>query len=717
MKFTHTLSENLYAALLLLEEHGIVEAIEIEENENIDRIYATYKVSLPQYPVVSSVQEHERVVFEAKENDLIPYPYFVREDFPRLPHLLRNTGTRKSPCLYTAFPEQIALQWNAVQYTLRVSQWLNKVSDGTLHEAGQPLEDIMLVDGGKCLIPLSYHIAPEKHTFVSQVESGENSVYFLQHQPSDNNEYKVVSIDMGAVSHSAIVAAPGSLEELANILSSGDKEVALESVLHTLFRDSSSYDQKLFFLVSGQVFDEHLDEENKRIYAFITQQTVGEIGRQVEILFKNPIDNLLSWIFSPELQREQLRPFPILGVSIHNAFNTLIARSANGTQVDDFLKVLQIGVGAIGSQLARNLTQSGFAGQWNCIDKDVLLPHNMSRYILTDPITSIGKSKVSILVGVLNGLSGRDNYASGINIAIPFGTLDEGLISDTIENIDLVIDTSASIPVQRTLDQNLSNRNARYTSFLAPNGKSVFLFYTVSGSKLSHTMLELYAYNILLSKGIIGAVLAVEQNGFTYGGDSCRAISAILSTHDVSMFSAVASGFIEGSHQLQKDKAIILSKVGNEIHEIPISTEPFIKRSNVAGKQVYIAPFLLEKISESRNKSLPNETGGVLLGTYDPITNAIYIVDHLPAPIDSSASTQYFHRGVKGIDEELERIKRLTHGHLDYIGEWHSHPEGVPALPSKTDEKLLQWLRNQSKYLTYPFLMLIQGDEDFTILA
>lgn len=105
---------------------------------------------------------------------------------------------------------------------------------------------------------------------------------------------------------------------------------------------------------------------------------------------------------------------------------------------------------------------------------------------------------------------------------------------------------------------------------------------------------------------------------------------------------------------------------------------------------------LVQKLYTARQKALPNETGGAILGVTDLKTKTIVIVDVLPAPPDSEASPSHFIRGQEGQSEALEVVHKRTAGMVDYVGERHSHPDGCPARPSELDENLLSTLHRQT---------------------
>ena len=92
-----------------------------------------------------------------------------------------------------------------------------------------------------------------------------------------------------------------------------------------------------------------------------------------------------------------------------------------------------------------------------------------------------------------------------------------------------------------------------------------------------------------------------------------------------------------------------------------------------------------------RKAKLPNETGGVLIGSFDMARRIIYVVDATEAPADSQECRNGFLRGIEGLQEEVDSIEEATTGMLGYIGEWHSHPTWNVA-PSSPDRNVIRWV-------------------------
>lgn len=123
---------------------------------------------------------------------------------------------------------------------------------------------------------------------------------------------------------------------------------------------------------------------------------------------------------------------------------------------------------------------------------------------------------------------------------------------------------------------------------------------------------------------------------------------------------------------------------------------------------------LLQKLGMFRKARLPNETGGVLLGSFDLDRKILYIVDALPSPSDSEEWPTLYIRGRKGLRQAVNDLEEKTQGMLEYIGEWHSHPPNVRVAASGDDLKVFAWLTELMQADGLPGLMMIVGDPGHT---
>jgi len=125
---------------------------------------------------------------------------------------------------------------------------------------------------------------------------------------------------------------------------------------------------------------------------------------------------------------------------------------------------------------------------------------------------------------------------------------------------------------------------------------------------------------------------------------------------------------------------------------------------------VLLDTWLLQKLSDFREKSLPNETGGVLLGVIDTESQRCLIVDALPSPPDSIEWPTSYIRGCCELLPKVKAAEAVTVGQVTYVGEWHSHPKGVSTNPSHLDLEAYAILKEQRDLECLPTVMLIIGD-------
>ncbi len=101
---------------------------------------------------------------------------------------------------------------------------------------------------------------------------------------------------------------------------------------------------------------------------------------------------------------------------------------------------------------------------------------------------------------------------------------------------------------------------------------------------------------------------------------------------------------------------------------------------------ISISESCLYKILEIAKKNYPLESGTSLIGCYSSDGFDAYILDITPLTNDSKKYNRAFVRGIKGLRAFFNKLRKTYKGEKYYIGEWHSHPDGVPV-PSDVDDK------------------------------
>lgn len=166
---------------------------------------------------------------------------------------------------------------------------------------------------------------------------------------------------------------------------------------------------------------------------------------------------------------------------------------------------------------------------------------------------------------------------------------------------------------------------------------------------------------------------------------SCRDVSCVLPEDQVAFHAAVGAHGIRAA--LERDAASIgIWSSTNDLTAQAIHIEPARAVVLQMGSwKLMTDEFFLEKVKGIRSEKLPNETGGVLLGAWDFTRNMVYVVETIAAPPDSEERNTLFIRGSTGLRDRVVQAGRNTGGMIQYIGEWHSHPDGYGTVPSEDD--------------------------------
>jgi hypothetical protein len=152
---------------------------------------------------------------------------------------------------------------------------------------------------------------------------------------------------------------------------------------------------------------------------------------------------------------------------------------------------------------------------------------------------------------------------------------------------------------------------------------------------------------------------------------------------------------------------------GIRAFEVPVQAERVLSLDDL---NLFIDCGVEEKLHAFRADAAPGETGGVLLGYFDFNVDTIVVVDALPAPPDSMSGAAFFERGVAGLAEAIKDVGRRTAGIVQYIGEWHSHPPGRSASPSRDDIFQLAYLSLGMAQDGLPAISLVVGERDLRFM-
>lgn len=85
-------------------------------------------------------------------------------------------------------------------------------------------------------------------------------------------------------------------------------------------------------------------------------------------------------------------------------------------------------------------------------------------------------------------------------------------------------------------------------------------------------------------------------------------------------------------------------------------------------------------------RALPGEVGTSLMGYYSADGFTAFVEDLAPMARDSESYRRSFVRGVAGLKQYFLSLFEGSEGARHYVGEWHSHPNGI-AEPSRVDDE------------------------------
>lgn len=125
-------------------------------------------------------------------------------------------------------------------------------------------------------------------------------------------------------------------------------------------------------------------------------------------------------------------------------------------------------------------------------------------------------------------------------------------------------------------------------------------------------------------------------------------------------------------------------------------------------KPVRISNVLLRKICEEANRKYPCETGGILMGYYEPSGECTVTEIIGPGPRAKHRRTG-FEPDYDFQEKQVAAVYGKSMRQYTYIGDWHTHPDGTGTL-SKADRTTMKEISHCPKArCTTPIMLLLVG--------
>ncbi len=684
-----------------------------------DVLVLEVEVELPQRPL-HDIRRHEPLAVTFLTDDRnYPEVEALRTDFPQVPHLnLRAGDTPKSLCLYEEPWDVLKLRWSAGAYLERLREWLARTARGELHEPDQPLEPIFL--RARDTLVLSHAAIEDAHrdqptgvwTREHDTEGGSRVFLAETGGGSDGDadlEFVIMAARAEPRTAGVIRRTPNNLAELHDLLAEdGDDLIAQlrERFAHWSERTDLLDKRLLLLLVIPKARSEGASEETLEIRAFRTEETVAQVGFEIDLWEQR--GDALGRVLVPDTSRRG-GSVELSMLNVVHRLSRAAASALNGVDGNSVLKVVAVGVGSLGSQVCLNLARAGW-GQWTYVDEDHLLPHNLARHAL--PSFCVGMAKASMLAVIANGVVSEDPLADPIvtNVLHPGASANQ--LGEALGAADLILDMSASVPTARALVHDFDSNARRISAYLSPSGTDLVVLAEDVARELRLDSLEMQYYRSLSKEPDLAGHLRRPNEEVRYG-QTCRDVSFVMPQELVSLHASIAAGLVrQVAEQPSASISVFRADPANlTVSRVDVPTSNMTEQQLGAWRLV-ADEALLARVAEHRRERLPNETGGVLLGTIDAQRHIVYVADALPSPPDSEEWPTSYIRGTRGLAAEVARIREATGDAIDYIGEWHSHPDGAGVSPSPDDRDALSYLFDLRASDGSPAAFLIVGERD-----
>jgi integrative and conjugative element protein (TIGR02256 family) len=655
----------------------------------------------------------------SKTDDRSPEVISLRPDFPCVPHLnLTSEEFPRSICLYEQTFEQTRLTWTPAEFLRRIHHWFKATAKGTLHADDQPLEPLIGATNFRLILPANFD--PDKSTASARpftfyrINAGDDAITFRMvwqnQERSDKTNSVIAAFICKPQTHGIIHRQPANLFELHTLCQAAELDLAArlkETIRSWILNKTNAdiLDAKLVLLIYLPKMRQATGKiETTEVRAFLTLGKVRDIGEALGLLER--IGNMSGMLIGQKQQSwDALKAIQIGIMQVHDALTPKLAALMNGYAPCEN-RIVGIGTGALGSQVFNNLLRSGY-GKWTLIDDDVLLPHNCARHFLGD--WAVGKNKAEAMAEIGNAIFGDPTIVSFIpgNILTPQAY--KSRINETLAGASVVLDMSASIAVARHLAE-LDNAAKNISIFITPNGKCLVVMAEDKERTIRLDWLEMLHYRAVLNAPPLANSFQSKDARIRYG-NSCRDVTTELSQDCIAVWAGVAS---KATKQITPNMDAALwvyssdDNGGVSFYKQPVAA-PI--KCQLNDWTIQIDMWLLEKLAILRQKRLPNETGGVLLGSFDTYRRICSIIDVISSPPDSKEWPTSYIRGCEGLAEKVKAVHTQTLGQINYVGEWHSHPRGASTNPSEDDRKAYGWLVGHMSVESLPAIMMIIGDK------
>jgi hypothetical protein len=664
--------------------------------------------------LAADIRREERLAVTFDPADMAPPEVLaLRADFPMVLHInQREQEFPRSLCLYDRPWHEIVLSWTAPAFVETIRGWLSRTARGSLHANDQPLEPFMFSSPYHIVIPHEMFESaevPDEPLWVVPIGGDDRGTLIAlrpgQRQP-ETSPYVATVLRCPPHQHGVVRQVPRTLKKLDCLTKDIGLDViaAMRGRLRTWIDAGRLLRKARAVLILLLPKTRHIDGpvELLEMVCFVTVETIEDLG--VGLGVWEIVGGQLGCLVAPDTRKGGDK-IHLLPVNLHSSFSWNLGAQLNGLQ-RDARRLVAIGAGALGSQVLMNLARAGY-GTWTVVDEDLLLPHNLARHALSG--NAVGFAKAEAVSVVINQLADDQPIASPIvtDVLSPRNQAPE--LDAALNGATAIVDMAASAGISRHVAHH-SAPCRRVSLFMNPAGTDLTLLAEDMRRRVTLPCLEVQYYRYIWQDVRLRDHFTVAGRPLRYG-QSCRDLSSRLPQDLVAIHAGVGARALREA--LQDDAATIriwsVDPSTLDIRAARVPVHPVLIQKHLDWTLV-VDSFVPEKLAMLRSAKLPGETGGVLIGAFDMQRRFVYLTDALPSPPDSEEWPTLYIRGCEGLAAQVDEIRQVTGHNLEYVGEWHSHPDRASMVPSNDDLKVFAWLTQEMDLEGKPPLMLIAGE-------
>ena len=761
------LNKNILSAVKELRQIYGDQTIQVLEwNDYYVTIPLYLKINLPTRGPINGldIKEIEPIVLFINKNQYplqAPFVYSNRIDFPKskLPHLNpQSKGMPANFCLYRGDLNSWFIEHSLKELIDKAKSWLEDAASGNLVREYDRFEVTRIDD------KYGYNVF-ELSEFINIVEgywnqhNKQGGHIFLNYKLLNGLSDPLVGVNKYSISFDCIASEEminGYLKYAINInqiLEKCDGDISSQALISQygfrlfgiLVWPPKDVISDLYFTDFPQNLDELLDLANsfnidlynslkqfflKRLNLFQEIPITVAIPRPQKLIKSDSNIEFLTFLL--KLPSGEVKEFETLKKTIYveilghiNPLSVIKAREISGNPTNlDYGNLLFLGSGAIGSKIILHLARNGFVNS-SIIDNDLVYPHNLVRYGLIHE--SLGWNKAKAISSTIKGIFYADEKSLNVE-AIPDNVIDffKNSTQLNLKKYNWIVDTTASPLVFHLLTKENLPDSLNVCRCEIANSGNIGIMY-VEGSKRKPRLddLQVLVFDMAIdypeiSKWLqlnrderelkLGSRLQEVNLGISCSSDTMRLSDEIVSLHSASF----TAGFKRIAKTGSIEEGFIQLNFYNDKEEDPFYIKTIrIPQTIVMGCRnspdwkVRIHSGIDKELKQLLEESKPNETGGFLIGLINKNRKTIYITRILRAPPDSISSPYAFVRGTSDIPDEIQKIEDLTGAMIGYIGEWHTHPDGLPSLSSTDSESVETIKHNLDKVPMPAFIMIV----------